>query len=142
MRPCCDFNDDGWADLLVCNCSENAPHLDPGSFIYWGGPNGFDPRNLTVLPTTRAHGAAVGDFRRSGYLDIAIAGFFNAELLIFEGSEKGYDIQNPRRIILDPELSKDTPYTPFKPRDLDAWRNRKDISGREHNQPRWLCSRL
>lgn len=137
---CCDFNDDGWADLLVCNCSENAPHLDPGSFIYWGGPNGFDPRNLTVLPTTRAHGAAVGDFRRSGYLDIAIAGFFNAELLIFEGSEKGYDIQNPRRIILDPELSKDTPYTPFKPRDLDAWRNRKDISGREHNQPRWLLA--
>ena len=134
---CCDLNDDGWADLLVCNCSENAPHLDPGSFIYWGSSDGFDPLDMTILPTTRAHGSAVGDFRHSGYLDIAVTGFYNAELLIFSGTENGFDTQNPQRIILDPELSQ---YSPYRSSDPEFWKNKNDPSSGEFNEPRWLLA--
>lgn len=97
----CDFNDDGLADVFIANCSENAPHLDPGSFLYWGAPNGFSPHRKLVLPTTRTHGVACGDFRHCGYLDLAVAGFSNPELLIFRGGTDGFDLKHPQRISME-----------------------------------------
>ncbi len=138
-----DFNDDGWADIFVGNCAENAPHLDPGSFIYWNGPNGFDPDNKLVLPTRRTHGSAVGDFRHSGYLDIAAAGFQNPVLLIFRGGPDGYDLENPQKLILDPDI-KDLDFTPpHEPRGYDTpdgqkyWEPRGVVAA-DFNQNGWL----
>jgi hypothetical protein len=125
---CCDFNDDGWPDILVSNCAENAPHLDPGSFLYWGGADGFHTDRKLVLPTTRAHGSAVGDFRRSGVLDLAVAGFNNAELLIFRGGPDDFDVTNPQRIILDPSLKKCRPTK--KPSGTNT----------DYCEPRWLLA--
>jgi hypothetical protein len=125
---CCDFNDDGWPDILVSNCAENAPHLDPGSFLYWGGADGFHTDRKLVLPTTRAHGSAVGDFRRTGYLDLAMAGFSNAELLIFRGGPDGFDVKHPQRIILDPSLKK---YRPTK---------NPGGTNTDYCEPRWLLA--
>lgn len=128
---CCDFNDDGYADLFIANCAENAVALDPGSFLYWGGPDGFHPDRKLVLPTVRAHGSAVGDFRHCGYLDLAVAGFHNAELLIFRGGRKGFDLEHPQRIVLDPNLKA---YRPVKRID-PAERPRENF---DYVEPRWL----
>ena len=98
---CCDFDDDGWGDVLLCNCAEDAVHLDPGSFLYWNSQKGFDKDRKTVLPTNRAHGVAVGDFRHCGYLDLVIGGFTNCELLHFHGGKNGFDLENPHRILID-----------------------------------------
>ncbi|MSR64302.1 MAG: hypothetical protein EXS18_00790 [Verrucomicrobiae bacterium] len=130
---CCDFNDDGWPDILVSNCAENAPHLDPGSFLYWGGPDGFHADRKLVLPTIRAHGSAVGDFRRSGFLDLAVAGFCNTELLIFQGGPKGFDLENPQRIILDPNLKS------YRPTKKVGW---AELGGQsfDYSHPAWLLA--
>ena len=129
----CDFNDNGWADLLICNCSENAMDLDPGSFIYEGGPEGFREERKVVLPTVRSHGVAVGDFRRRGSLDVVSVGFCSAELTVFRGGENGFDLENPQRIVMDPGQSD---YVPE--RSLE-WVNR-NYGTREFNDPRGLLA--
>ncbi|WP_409344261.1 FG-GAP repeat domain-containing protein [Paenibacillus sp. MBLB4367] len=129
---CCDFNDNGWGDVFIANCAENAPYLDPGSFLYWGGENGFHPDNKLILPTIRAHGSAVGDFRRSGYLDLAVVGISNPELLIFRGGPDGFDTDNPQRIMMDPNM---TAYVPSK-----EIRSYSDPDGVGYREPRWLLA--
>lgn len=100
---CCDLNDDGFTDLVLANCSENARHLDPGSFIYFNGPNGFQREADIVLPTTRAHGVCCADLNRDGYLDLIFVGFSNDELLIFYGTPDGFDLDEPVRIRMEHE---------------------------------------
>ena len=128
-----DFNDDGYLDLLVSNCAENAPHLDPGSFIYWGGPEGLSPDNKLVLPTYRTHGSAVGDFRHCGFLDLAVAGFCNPELLIFRQNDQGFDLEDPQRILLDPGL---TDYTPSH--SVAEYLEPSNNDAEQYREPRWL----
>lgn len=141
----CDFNDDGWADILIANCAENAPHMDPGSYLYWGSAEGFSPKLRQVLPTLRAHGCAAGDFRRVGYLDIAVAGFCNAELLIFKGGPKGFRADLVDRIILDPRLKSYTPVRPSTPDEVRAlfaenMVGTSGIAACEYQEPRWLLA--
>ena len=76
----CDFFDRGNPDVLVTNCFEDAMFLDHGSYIYTNNGSGVSPERKVILPTVRAHGCAIGDFRKSGYLDIAFGGFRNREL--------------------------------------------------------------
>ena len=128
-----DFNDNGWADLLICNCSENAMDLDPGSFIYKGGSEGFREDRKAVLPTVRSHGVAVGDFRRCGSLDVVSVGFCNAELTVFRGGEKGFDVENPQRIVMEPGQPD---YVPEKSSEwVDA-----NYGTKEFNDPRGLLA--
>ncbi|WP_409344256.1 FG-GAP repeat domain-containing protein [Paenibacillus sp. MBLB4367] len=129
---CCDFNDNGWGDVFIANCAENAPHLDPGSFLYWGGPEGFDPDRKQILPTLRAHGSAVGDYRHSGYLDLAVVGVSNPELLIFRGGPDGFDTANPQRILMDPNMEE---YIPVK-----ALHPYEDPVGIAYREPRWMLA--
>ena len=102
----CDFNDDGWADLLICNCCEDAVAygIDPGSFLFWGGPDGFNANDKTVIPTIRGHGCVVGDFRHAGYLDLLVTGFINLEILHFCGGPQGFDLEHPRRLLIDDSI--------------------------------------
>ncbi|RAV19617.1 FG-GAP repeat domain-containing protein [Paenibacillus contaminans] len=129
---CCDFNDNGWGDVFIANCAENAPHLDPGSFLYWNGPDGFDPEKKQIFPTLRAHGTAIGDFRHSGYLDLAVVGVSNPELLIFRGGPDGFDTANPQRILMDPNMKE---YIPVK-----ALHSYEDPVGIAYREPRWMLS--
>ena len=99
----CDLNDDGKTDVLITNCSENDPAGDPGSYIYYQDENGLSGDRKTILPTIRAHGAAIGDFRHSGYLDIATGGICNREIRIFRGGPDGYSEENMDRIIIGPQ---------------------------------------
>lgn len=100
---CCDINDDGFVDVVLANCAENAVHLDPGSFLYLGGPEGFGPNPSRQFPTARAHGACCADLNRDGYLDLVFAGFSSDELLIFYGTPDGFDTTNPVRIRMEHE---------------------------------------
>ena len=55
-----DFNEDGWIDLAVANHKVWGDHLGY-SEVWWNGPDGFDPRRTTRLPTSGPHGmTAVG----------------------------------------------------------------------------------
>ncbi len=105
----CDFNDDGLPDVLVVNCAENAPSLTPGSLIYYNSPDGFDVEgNCVALNSDLSHGAAIGDFRKSGYLDIIMGGIFSRILKVFEGGPDGYDFDNPKLLVMGPEPEKCT----------------------------------
>ncbi len=101
-----DFNDDGNVDVLITNCAEDAQLLDPGSFLYVNDGTGVDPERKIAIPTVRGHGAAIGDFRKSGYIDIACGGFRNREIRIFRGGPDGYDVENFQSIVLGPEPEK------------------------------------
>ncbi len=99
-----DFFDRGLVDVWVDNCFEDAAFMDDGSYIYVNdGSNKWPVEDMIAVPTIRGHGAAIGDFRKSGYLDIAAGGFLNRELRIFHGSENGYSLDNCTRIVLGPD---------------------------------------
>jgi hypothetical protein len=50
-----DFNEDGWVDLAVANHKVFGDQV-AYSEIWWNGPDGFDKRNTTRLPTEGPHG--------------------------------------------------------------------------------------
>ena len=106
----CDFFDRGHVDVLVTNSFEDATFLDDGSYLYLNDGKKVDPSRKINIPTVRAHGCAVGDFRKSGYLDIAFGGFRNRELRIFHGSENGYCLENCTKIVLGPDEGNYEPY--------------------------------
>jgi len=97
-----DANDDGFVDVLVSNCAEDAPQHDT-DYLYLGSENGFDPARRIAIPSVRDSGAIVGDFRKCGYLDIATGGWCNRSVRIFRGGPEGYDVDNPEVIVFGPD---------------------------------------
>lgn len=85
-----DLNDDGWAELVVCNNSENSLHLDPGFHVHHFGPDGFEPSKTFQLPTELGWGAVCADFDRDGYLDIIAVANHWKDLKIFHGGPDGF----------------------------------------------------
>ena len=87
---CADLDDDGWAELMVCNNAENSLHLDKGHHIHHFGPKGFDPSRSTTLKTDVGWGAMVADFNRDGYLDVFSVCDMWSSLAMFEGGPDGF----------------------------------------------------
>lgn len=85
-----DFNDDGWAELLICNNSENSVHLDPGCHLHYFDGNGYIADKTEILPTVQAWGGFAADINRDGYLDIVIVDDNWNDISIFYGSENGF----------------------------------------------------
>lgn len=50
-----DFNEDGWIDVAISNHKTYGDHVGE-SFVWWNGPDGFDRRRITRLPTVGPHG--------------------------------------------------------------------------------------
>ena len=50
-----DFNEDGWTDLAIANHKVWGDHVG-WSAVWWNGPEGFDERNITRLPSSGPHG--------------------------------------------------------------------------------------
>ena len=98
-----DYNDDGRPDVLIINCNESLMHEDIPSYLYYMDENGEYPKDLMKeIPTIRAHGAAVGDFSHSGYLDIVTGGILNREVRILRGGPDGYSTKNMDRVVFGP----------------------------------------
>jgi hypothetical protein len=116
---CCDFNDDGYVDIVLANASENSVDRDPGSYLLLNGPDGYAEEPTGILPTSRAHGVCAADINRDGRLDLIFCGFDNPELLIFYGAAADaanglcFDTANPQRV-------------------------RLEHNGKLYNEPRWI----
>ena len=82
-----DFNDDGWAELLIANNSENSGHLDPGHHMHYFGPNGFEPEKSHNLITNMGWGAVAGDFNHDGYLEILSSANHYRELRMYSAKD-------------------------------------------------------
>jgi hypothetical protein len=50
-----DFNEDDWIDMAIANHKIEGDHVGD-STVYWNGPDGFDERRVTGLPTLGPHG--------------------------------------------------------------------------------------
>ncbi len=50
-----DFNEDGWIDLAIANHKVWGDHRG-WSAVWWNGPDGFDPKRVTRLPSNGPHG--------------------------------------------------------------------------------------
>ncbi len=127
-----DFNDDGWADVLLCNSSENALPLDPGPYIYWNGPDGFGDKTPTALPVVWGWASATGDFRRCGELDLIFGGIGNPHLTVIRGGPNGFDLDHPEYIHLDPERKQPAP---IRKTIADIW----DV-GKPGEEVRWIIA--
>ena len=82
-----DLNDDGWAEVLIANNSENSTHLDVGHHIHYFGPNGFEPERTRTLPTDLGWGVITGDFNHDGYLEIVTPSDHWENLRIYYGKD-------------------------------------------------------
>ncbi len=131
-----DFNDDGLPDLMVVNCAENAPSLDPGSTIYFNSKNGFDKNNKLELDTFLSHGCAVGDFRHTGYLDFVFTAISDRQLTIIEGGPDGWS--NPKKLTLggfdNEAFTRNRTNFEKAPKPSDEEQQRI----RSYGSPRWL----
>jgi len=103
VASCCDLNDNGWPDIVIANSAENAQHLDPGTFIFRGGPDGFSYEPDLIVPTRKAWNCRVADLDRDGFLDLIVAKYHDREILIYRGTPDGFDLEHPARIVLPEE---------------------------------------
>jgi len=88
-----DLNDDGWLDLVVINEMEwqNGRQVhDTYSYVFWGGPEGFERTNCDSFETHGAECAALADFDRDGWTDIVIANSTCEYSYLIYGSPQGY----------------------------------------------------
>ncbi len=91
-----DLNNDGYLDLALSSYSENRVG-GQNSYVYWNGPNGFDPNRKTALPTDAASGVMIADFNRDGYKDVRFANHVKdgdhgiVNTFIYWGSKTGFD---------------------------------------------------
>ena len=106
-----DLNGDGYLDLILVNESDSLSKEVPiekrlygenawtRSFIYWGGPQGYDPARRAELPTIGALDALARDLNQDGYLDLVFANYHSGGHRhypsdIYWGGPKGYDEQH------------------------------------------------
>ena len=85
-----DLDDDGWAELVIGNNSENSLDLDPGNHLHHFGPDGHEPARTQIIPTDIGWGTVTGDFNRDGYLDLIAAADHWHNLRFFPGGPDGF----------------------------------------------------
>ena len=66
-----DFNGDGWVDLAFANQQDGRTY-DVNSYIYWNGPEGFDPSHRLELQGFGAVSLQAGDLNHDGHADLVL----------------------------------------------------------------------
>lgn len=85
-----DFHDAGRPDVLLLNSNENDYEVEHPSYIFQNTPSGLNSSNPIELATHRACSSVVGDFDRTGYLDLITCGWSSdSKILIFRGGPEG-----------------------------------------------------
>ena len=67
-----DLNGDSWPDVVFAN-QEAGGNPDVNSFVYWGGPEGFEAGRRSELPTHQAWAVELADVNGDGDSDIVFA---------------------------------------------------------------------
>jgi len=105
-----DLNGDGYVDLVfACRDLDNEGEC---SWIYWGGPDGFDETRRTPLNSHQACDVAVADLSGNGCADVILCqthtpDSYSADSLIYRASRAGIDpepvrlpCEDARRVLL------------------------------------------
>ena len=93
-----DINDDGYAELIIGNNSENSIHLDIGHNIHYFNDNGFDPSRSRTIRTDVGWGVCCGDVDHDGYLEIVTPCNQWKNIRVFRGCDDfktWYDVEMP-----------------------------------------------
>jgi hypothetical protein len=85
-----DLNGDGYVDLVLCNSYRE------GSYLYWGGPDGFSAARREALPVGATYTSSAADLNHDGYLDLVFAGMVDHKPVsyILWGGPSGYTERN------------------------------------------------
>ncbi|MEM4728547.1 MAG: FG-GAP-like repeat-containing protein [Thermoplasmata archaeon] len=74
-----DLNRDGWMDIVIANrrntSLSGSAQYNINSFVYYGGPGGFNSTPDVLLPTYGAYDAKIADLNMDGWLDIIFANY-------------------------------------------------------------------
>ncbi|MBL9214288.1 MAG: VCBS repeat-containing protein [Opitutaceae bacterium] len=95
-----DLDGDGWAELVFANGPRRAGHATPspgiGSYVYWGGPDGFAPSRRSVVATMNPTHCAIEDLDGDGHADLLVsnendARSFATRSFVYRGGPGGPD---------------------------------------------------
>lgn len=135
-----DFTDNGFPDVLAVCCAENQPNLCTGLYIYHNEGKGPEIDKREDVGAALPHGVAIGDFRHSGYLDIAVGGIHSREIYIYEGSEDGYSDERMKKIVFGPNEKEFVPFDWSTIDNLDAkvYSDEEQKLIRDYGEFRWM----
>ena len=68
-----DFDGDGYLDLFNPSYHGELTRESLPCYLYWGGPDGFQPRRRTILINNSASEGLAADFDKDGLLDLAVS---------------------------------------------------------------------
>lgn len=68
-----DFDADGYLDLFSPHYHADLTRENLPSYLYWGGPDGFDTRTRTVFVCDSPSDGLAADFDKDGKLDLAVS---------------------------------------------------------------------
>lgn len=91
-----DFNKDGYKDLLLNNYYDGDESMN--TYIWLGSATGYSTSNRVTLATNRIVKSVVSDFNKDGWLDIAMANYYDGNSAtssyIWYGASTGYSTTN------------------------------------------------
>lgn len=93
-----DLNGDGWLDLIASSLLiPNTIFYDYGTYVFWGGPDGFSPFNAQRLESRGTVGITIADWDDDGFLDVFLPSYHYTETresvaaYLYWGSKDGFD---------------------------------------------------
>ncbi|MFN0170758.1 MAG: FG-GAP repeat domain-containing protein [Bryobacteraceae bacterium] len=103
-----DLNSDGWLDLIVTSFFIPGTHgYDFGTYLFWGGPDGFKPTNAQRLPSGAGCGVNVADYDGDRHLDLFIPNYHMGgnrtaiPSFLYWGRETGFSELNRTSLTVD-----------------------------------------